>query len=253
MPREKTAKPKAIRYALPEGVVVVTGATGTLGSALVPVLASHGADALLLVCRSRLEKAKALAGEAQGLGAGRASVIACDLASDDGVEKVAEEAKTFASPVAGLVHLAGRNERAGVEQLSRRVFRRAVEIDLEAPLLLINRLLPMMTNGASIVLTGSRAAAAGIGGILPYSAAKTGLHGALRSLAQEIGGRGIRVNLVEPGLIRGTPGEELRGMEARIPLRRIGRPEEFAGLVLFLLSGASSYITGERIAVSGGL
>lgn len=113
----------------------------------------------------------------------------------------------------------------------------------------------MRHHSGSIVNIASLSGLKGIPGQTNYSAAKAGLIGATKALAQEVAQRGVRVNAVAPGFIKtdmtkGLPEDELR---QQIPMKRFGQPEEVANLVAFLLSEESSYITGEVININGGL
>jgi len=119
---------------------------------------------------------------------------------------------------------------------------------------LITKML-MRKHGGSIVNVTSLSGLKGMPGQTNYSAAKAGLIGATKSLAQEVAARGVRVNAVAPGFIdtdmtKELPQDELKNL---VPMKRFGRPEEVAELVAFLISDASSYITGEVISINGGL
>lgn len=254
MTDDKQAKHKSdTTFKLPEGIIVITGATGQLGSALVESLAAAGVGQLILSCRKNLVQAELLLKRALALGAENVRVIAADLATEDGIEALLLAAGEGKTPVGGFVHLAGINPRTPLAELTRDKLREAAAIDLEAALLLIKGLLPMMDPEASIVLCGSRAAHAPLPKILPYSAAKTGLIGAMANLVGELGPKGVRINMIEPGLIRRVSDAEADQLSEAIPLGRIGTPADFAAVAHFLLSRGSAYITGQRLAVSGGL
>jgi NAD(P)-dependent dehydrogenase (short-subunit alcohol dehydrogenase family) len=127
----------------------------------------------------------------------------------------------------------------------------------------IQKALPLLNDQASIILTGSVSALVGMAGTSVYSASKAALHSLARTLSAELIGRGIRVNTITTGAIEtpileraGNPPEvveTLRKMFAsRVPVKRLGRPEEVAKVALFLASSDSSFVVGTEIAVDGG-
>jgi NAD(P)-dependent dehydrogenase (short-subunit alcohol dehydrogenase family) len=238
---------------LPQGTFLVTGATGRLGPAVVAALAGAGARGLLLACRRDLPRAQALVDEARRAGVPLVSAVAADLATDEGVDRCVGAAFDLGLPVAGMVHLAGSNPRGSADTLPRAALREALSVQVEAGVLLASRLSARAAPGASFVFAGSRAAAFPIPGNLAYAAAKTALGGAVRTLAAELGPRGLRVNAVEPGIIGADRVEEVRNLGFPVPLGRPGREEEVARAVLFLLSDAASYVSGAFLPVAGGI
>jgi len=139
-----------------------------------------------------------------------------------------------------------------------------MDVNVKGTLFTLQRLLPLLREGASVIVNTSIAHQRGVAGLALYSATKGALAAAVRSLAVELAPRQIRVNAISPGVIRtaiqakfGLPTEVQNAVDqkflARIPLARFGEPEEVAQLALFLASGASSYVTGTEINIDGGL
>ncbi|MCS7478697.1 SDR family NAD(P)-dependent oxidoreductase [Umezawaea endophytica] len=128
--------------------------------------------------------------------------------------------------------------------------------NLRAPYLTVQALAPVFNEHASVVLMSSIGATAGLPGLGMYSAAKAGARALARTLAVELGPRGVRVNAVSPGYIDTSTDPDAREFQragsAGIPLARVGRPEEVAGAVLFLASDDASYVTGSDLFVDGG-
>jgi NAD(P)-dependent dehydrogenase (short-subunit alcohol dehydrogenase family) len=122
----------------------------------------------------------------------------------------------------------------------------------------VQKAVPLMTRGASVVLIGSIAGAIGTPGYGAYGASKAAVRAWARTWTQELANRGIRVNTLSPGPID-TPmfdgaSAEVRGtLAAQIPLRRLGRPEEVAAAALFLASDESSYVAGAELCIDGGM
>ncbi len=163
--------------------------------------------------------------------------------------------------VDNLVYCAGFTSPAKFADITPEEWSRVVNMNLNGAFIAARAVVGLMAEqkAGSIVLVGSAAVETGGGGRADYVAAKSGLEGLNLALAREFGPQGIRCNLVHPSLIdtdllkqRHPDPEMRRRLAEAVPLRRLGRPEDVANVILFLLSDLAGYITGQRILVDGG-
>jgi len=157
-----------------------------------------------------------------------------------------------------LVANSGVAESAALEEITEAHFDTVFDINARASLFTVQKALPLMAGGGSIVLVGSIAGSIGTAGYTAYGATKAAMRSYARSWTKEFSDRGIRVNTLSPGPID-TPmfdkvSDEIKNMLGDlVPLRRMGRPEEVAAAALFLASDESSYIAGAELCIDGGM
>jgi 3-oxoacyl-[acyl-carrier protein] reductase len=234
---------------------LVTGGSGAIGAAVCRALAAQGARVIVHANR-RLDEARRIAGELRAAG-GQAEAIAFDV-TDRAAAAAALAALEEAGPVQVLINNAGIYDDAPLAGMSAAQWDRVIDVSLNGFYNVTHPLLmPMIrSRWGRIVNVSSVAGVIGNRGQANYAAAKAGLHGATKSLALELASRGITVNAVAPGVIASPilngafPKEQI---EALVPMRRAGAPEEVAALVAFLASDAAAYITGQVISINGGM
>lgn len=238
-------------------IALVTGGSSGIGLASAQELANQGATVYITGRRQEeLDAAVALIGPAaRGIRAD-ASILS-DL---DGVFS------TIASESGRLDVLftnAGGGDMMPLGAITEEHFDRIFGTNVRGVLFTVQKALPLLTQGASVILTGSTAAVKGTANFSVYSASKAAVRNLARSWALDLKDRGIRVNVVSPGPVR-TPGlgglvaqEQRQGLfdmlAADVPLGRIGEPEEVGKTVAFLASDDASFINASEIYVDGGL
>lgn len=238
------------------GTVLVTGSSRGIGRATALELAGQGFD-VVVHCRGEREGAEATATEVVARGR-NARVLQFDVADREASRAALEHDIANHGAYYGVVCNAGVTRDAAFPMLSGADWDQVLHTNLDGFYNVIHPLLmPMIRRRqpGRIVVLSSVAGQMGNRGQVNYSAAKAGLVGAAKALAVELAKRRITVNCVAPGLIRtdmiaGVPVEEALKL---IPARRLGEPEEVAGLIAFLMSDAAAYITRQVISINGGM
>ncbi|TFW39865.1 MULTISPECIES: SDR family oxidoreductase [Pseudomonas] len=238
--------------------VLVTGGAQGIGRAVVEAFALRGARVMIVDLRRA--QAQALADELAARGC-RVQAIELDLAEATAVFDGIKGIERDWGRLDILVHNAGYFPLTAFEQITPAVLERTLAVNLSALFWLTQAALPMFQRqGGGCVLvtssvTGPRVAYPGLS---HYAASKAGVNGFIRSAALELAGNRVRVNGVEPGMIA-TPAMDNLGdaqvnadIASRVPLGRLGAPQDIAGAMLFLASDLASYITGQTIIVDGG-
>jgi len=234
---------------------LVTGGSGAIGSAIAKRLAADG-YAVIVHAHRRPESAEQVVEKIRADG-GSASSVRFDI-TDGGATRHALETLLKDGPIQVIVNNAGLHDDAPMAGMTSEQWTRVIDLSLNGFFYVTQPLLlPMIgTRWGRIVSISSLAGMTGNRGQTNYAAAKAGLHGASKSLAIELASRGITVNLVAPGLIESPATRDAfkaEQIEALVPMKRVGTPDEVAALVSFLASQEAGYITGQIIGVNGGM
>ena len=243
---------------LTDRVVVVTGASGALGSATALLLAELGAG-VVLNCNRRPAGAEQAADAIRRAG-GRAEVLAADVATTSGAETLIGFALKQLGRLDVLVNNAGITRDGLALRMSEEDWDSVLDTNLKGAFLCAKQALrPMLRQRwGRIINVSSIAGVVGNAGQANYSSAKAGLIGLTRALAREVASRGVTVNAVAPGYIPsplwdGVTEDARQAILARIPMNRPGSPAEVAAAIAFLASQEAGYITGQVLTIDGGL
>lgn len=239
-------------------VALVTGAGRGIGKAIALKLSSLGA-AIVINYRSSEKEAKELIDEITDFG-GKAEAVQGDVSKIKDVEKVVKFAAEKFGKLDILVNNAGITKDTLLLRMKEEDFDKVIEVNLKGVFNCTKHASSIMLKQKSgkIINISSVIGLAGNAGQANYAAAKAGIIGFTKSVAKELGARGITVNAVAPGFIATDMTEVLshkikEKLIENIPLRKLGSPEDVANLVAFLASDNANYITGQVINVDGGM
>jgi NAD(P)-dependent dehydrogenase (short-subunit alcohol dehydrogenase family) len=231
---------------------VITGGNSGIGLAIAQRFVEEGAHVFITGRRrAQLDEAVALIG-------GRVEAVQGDVTRADDLNRLFDTVKEKAGRLDILVTSSGVSEFSTLESTTEEHFDKAFDVNVRGMVFTVKRAVQYMASGGTIVLVGSIAGSIGNPGYGTYSATKAAVRSYARTWTSELAGRGIRVNTLSPGPID-TPmfdavSDEVRmSLTHRIPLNRMGLPEEVATAALFLASADSSFVAGAELCIDGGM
>lgn len=232
--------------------ILVTGASSGIGRAIAIALSQMGAS-IVATARNEVRLSETLS-ELEGSGHVQ---IPSDLLNEESVDQMVSQLPKLN----GIVHCAGIGDRTICKDIDESKYDRVVDSNLKAPILLQSKILKekKIQKGASILFVASRAASYPSVANALYSASKGGLISYAKCLGLELSSRKIRVNCLCPAMVwtdliiqGGITKEDMEQAQLRYPLKRFGKPEDIAYLSIYLMSDASSWMTGSCIDITGG-
>jgi NAD(P)-dependent dehydrogenase (short-subunit alcohol dehydrogenase family) len=236
---------------LQKKVAVLTGATTGIGLSTARLFAREGAYVFITGRRQ-----KELDEAVKSIGENAAGVLA-DSADFDDLDRLFETVKSSKRKIDILFISAGVIQGAPLGGITEEQFDKQFNVNVKGTLFTVQKALPLINDGGSIIMIGSAVVHMGLPYLSVYTASKAALEAFAKGWVSDLKTRGIRVNVIHPGpidtpLFQSMPEEQKKASISGVPMGRAGRPDEIATAALFLASADSSFITGTAITVDGG-
>jgi NAD(P)-dependent dehydrogenase (short-subunit alcohol dehydrogenase family) len=233
-------------------IALITGGSTGIGFSIAQRFVREGSW-VFIVGRRQAELDKAM----QSLGA-NAQGIQGDITITEDLERVYATIKKEAGRLDIVVANSGVGGSLALEGITGEHFDKIFDLNARATVFTVQKALPLMTTGGSVILVGSVAGSAGLPGHTAYNASKAAVRSFARTWTSELAAKGIRVNTISPGpidtgMMQGAPDAMRQFFISRIPLGRLGKQEEVAAAALFLASDESSFIAGTELVIDGGM
>ena len=234
-------------------IALVTGGSAGIGLGIAKRFAEEGARVFITGRRqAELDKAVTVIG-------GGATAVQGDISSRADLDRIFAQIQVQTGRIGVLAVNAGVYELGTLGEITEEHFDRTFNTNVRGLLFTVQNALPLLTEGASVILTGSVASIKGFPSLSAYNASKAAVRSFARSWIADLKGRGIRVNVLSPGHVE-TPGlsnmmtaEQKAEAVALVPLGRIGTPDDLGKAAVFLASDDSAYVTGIELFVDGGV
>ncbi len=233
-------------------VAVVTGGSSGIGLAIAERFVREGSRVFIVGRRqSELDKATQVLGN-------NVQAIQGDVTVKEDLDRVFGIVRQHAGRLDILIANSGMADALSIEKITEDHFDKTFDLNARATLFTVQKAIPLMTGGGSIVLIGSIADVIGTPGYTAYNAFKAAVRSFSRTWTNELASRNIRVNTLSPGpidtpMMLAAPDDVRKFLIGKIPLARLGKPEEVAAAALFLASSESSFIAGAELCIDGGM
>ncbi|WP_312330367.1 SDR family oxidoreductase [Sphingobacterium sp.] len=233
--------------------VIITGGSAGIGLATVKTFIEKGANVLITG-----RNADTLRAASESINSPKLKTLSSDTSKLADISRLAETVAASGNRVDVLVLNAGIAKQYSIEDTTEEVFDDLYNINVKGLFFTLQKLIPHLSEGASVVLISSGVSVSGYAQMGAYAATKSAVDAIARTAATELADRKIRVNVVAPGLTdtpmnQQTPADIKNAIAAAVPLKRIGQAEEIANAIVFLSSNEASYISGSYLAVDGGV